>query len=86
MSYINLPMACGCVSEGCRRYGCRLNRQQWNQVSIPQTPRGCICPPTSEQTCKANFCPRKSSSTASPDQAPSTSGPVGMGSDHEGGV
>lgn len=24
--------------------------------------------------------------TASPDEAPSTSGPVGMGSDHEGGV
>lgn len=25
----------------------------------PQKPHGCICPPTSEQTCKGQFCPRK---------------------------
>ena len=29
--------------------------------------KGCICPPTSEQTCKAYDCPRK---TAAPDVQP----------------
>jgi hypothetical protein len=26
---------------------------------IPIAPPGCICPPTSEQTCQAPTCPRK---------------------------
>ena len=26
---------------------------------VLETPRGCICPPTSEQTCQAPMCPRK---------------------------
>lgn len=27
-------------------------------VPIPPAPQGCICPPTSERTCKNTFCPR----------------------------
>ena len=32
------------------------------QVAIgqaPQSPRGCVCPPTSEQTCNGWNCPRR---------------------------
>ena len=40
----------------------------WCPDSRPQTlvapiPKGCICPPTSEQTCQAAECPRKGFST-----------------------
>jgi hypothetical protein len=28
--------------------------------TLPPQPRGCICPPTSEQTCQSLCCPRKS--------------------------
>lgn len=29
-------------------------------VSIPSPPYGCICPPTSERTCRSEQCPRRS--------------------------
>ena len=34
-----------------------LNVPEWT-YSV-RTPMGCICPPTSEQTCEAPLCPRK---------------------------
>ena len=40
---------------------CRFQQQySWplNYQAQPQ-PMGCICPPTSEQTCEAPTCPRK---------------------------
>lgn len=51
--------ACGCADLECQRYGCKLNRRKWNYAPLPQVVRGCICPPTSEQTCQAPLCPRK---------------------------
>lgn len=30
----------------------------WNAPTAP-APQGCICPPTSEQTCENPICPRK---------------------------
>jgi len=32
-------------------------------VLLPPAPAGCICPPTSEQTCMNPLCPRKAPST-----------------------
>ena len=63
-------MACNCTGA-CRRYGtCSgLPPVGYQGVYIPayippyslapEAPRGCICPPTSEQTCQSQFCPRK---------------------------
>lgn len=48
-------MNCCCSDAECRMYGCKLRRGSM----IMQTPQGCICPPTSEQTCQSPTCPRK---------------------------
>ena len=40
--------------RGC--YAC--GRLIWERPFVP-TPMGCICPPTSEQTCQNPSCPRK---------------------------
>jgi hypothetical protein len=54
---------CCCSDPECRRYGCKAARQQWVCPPLgrnyPSVPVGCICPPTSEQTCQAPGCPRK---------------------------
>jgi hypothetical protein len=42
-----------CQSQGCRKH--RHNTLNW--PSLAQ--QGCICPPTSEQTCMSATCPRK---------------------------
>ncbi len=65
MSFI----ACSCSAEDCRINGCRqvrnLQRRTYERLitnplpNAPATPRGCICPPTSEQTCQSEVCPRK---------------------------
>jgi hypothetical protein len=34
-------------------------RTIWTSGPTPQQPMGCICPPTSEQTCMNPLCPRK---------------------------
>jgi hypothetical protein len=34
-------------------------RTIWTSGPTPQQPMGCICPPTSEQTCMNPQCPRK---------------------------
>ena len=55
----------GCYNPLCARYGCQRH-PPCNQgfyapiyppVTVPQ--QGCICPPTSEQTCANPLCPRK---------------------------
>lgn len=48
-------------SEGCRDsvFVGSLPSISIHGMPVPM-PRGCICPPTSEQTCKADFCPRQS--------------------------
>jgi len=52
------PCAAGqCMDYHCAMYGCR-KRQNHHMAIIPQ-PQGCICPPTSEQTCQNPRCPRK---------------------------
>ncbi len=57
---------CCCASEECRVKGCYRIRQytrprdwqgEWPGPSSRQ--QGCICPPTSEQTCENPMCPRK---------------------------
>lgn len=47
-----------CSNYACVVYGCSRARHQSN---TPPTirPVGCICPPTSEQTCQSDICPRK---------------------------
>jgi hypothetical protein len=64
--------ACCCSDSSCRTFGCKMNRPaipQWTMpgslpvwpapVYVPPLPQGCICPPTSEQTCQNGACPRK---------------------------
>jgi hypothetical protein len=61
---------CACSSEDCRRYGCKTFRdRQWPYhdpnrvypptVMLPLPVKGCICPPTAEQTCLRKDCGRK---------------------------
>lgn len=47
-----------CSRAECKAHGCVLARlhQPWN-LAFP--PVGCICPPTSEATCRNPSCPRK---------------------------
>lgn len=68
-----MSFPCYCASTECRVYGCRVARsymsKEWQDlvnralgdqrkgITIPA--RGCICPPTSEQTCQSPMCPRK---------------------------
>jgi len=45
------PGDCPCI---------RRNRSDDRGLTFQPGPaRGCICPPTSEQTCQSQFCPRK---------------------------
>jgi hypothetical protein len=48
----------------CRSQPCRCTTApQWPVYYPPVSqPMGCICPPTSEQTCKSPMCPRKNHS------------------------
>ena len=51
------PCAAGqCMDYTCSMYGCK--RRRIPMVIQPVT-QGCICPPTSEQTCLNDRCPRK---------------------------
>jgi hypothetical protein len=50
-----------CHSHPCQ---CHAAPYPWQQASYPISlppapPMGCICPPTSEQTCQNPVCPRK---------------------------
>lgn len=49
--------------DECGRYGCASRRTPGHLISIsppmPFAPQGCICPPSSEQTCMNPTCPRK---------------------------
>jgi len=49
---------CGHEAGICQSQGCRKHRHSTlNWPSLAQ--RGCICPPTSEQTCMNPACPRR---------------------------
>lgn len=59
---------CGMHSGGCHCADCINNGNRFmpltpapGQVAGPYTPQsiGCICPPTSEQTCESPACPRQ---------------------------
>ena len=51
------PCAAGlCADYRCAMYGC-IRRQYQPTYTAPSP--GCICPPTSEQTCLNDRCPRK---------------------------
>lgn len=52
--------ASGCGHSDCSRYKWRANPHEMNPrlVSVAP-PTGCICPPTSEQTCENPYCPRQ---------------------------
>ena len=56
---------CCCSDPDCRLHGCKSMRQNFATIqspwTIPPTLVGCICPPTSEQTCQNENCPRKAS-------------------------
>lgn len=45
-----------CMDYHCVMYGCR--KRHPIGIIYPQQ-QGCICPPTSEQTCQNPTCPRK---------------------------
>ena len=58
------PISCGpCGNVLCSQYGCQHERaRQVNPYRYyPEfiASQGCICPPTSEQTCMSATCPRK---------------------------
>jgi hypothetical protein len=57
MRHAETTAGCPCPQHpfGCSRhpYGCGCQ----SVVHFP--PMGCICPPTSEQTCQNGMCPRK---------------------------
>ena len=51
------PCAAGqCMDYTCAMYGCKQRRIP---MVIQPVTQGCICPPTSEQTCQNERCPRK---------------------------
>lgn len=62
--------ACCCSNPYCRKHGCMVQKDQAVNfengyptgfgVTYPIPQQGCICPPTSEQTCMNEYCPRKS--------------------------
>lgn len=61
-------ITCCCADPYCKVHGCRLaNAARYNEDNTPGAPKeyskpqtqGCICPPTSEQTCQNQYCPRK---------------------------
>ena len=47
-----------CADRSCAVYGCKHRRNTPLAIVQPVT-QGCICPPTSEQTCLNDRCPRK---------------------------
>lgn len=59
---------CWCADPYCRVNGCRIANDLRKQPApervplvIPPVPKGCVCPPTSEQTCQNPQCGRKPS-------------------------
>jgi hypothetical protein len=53
---------CGMTSSGCVFAHCPQYPAAWNSPLAPPmmpVPMGCICPPTSEQTCQNPACPRR---------------------------
>ena len=50
---------CCCSDPDCQLHGCKAMRRNYTMPLIPHTPVGCVCPPTSEQTCQNESCPRK---------------------------
>jgi hypothetical protein len=65
---------CGMTSGGCNDSLCPSKPTiptavpNYPYMVGPERPMGCICPPTSEQTCGNPACPRK---------APAIAGPIG---------
>ena len=64
-------LACDpCGNVNCAIYGCQKHKNQPQHVVVaapyPLPPKGCICPPTSEQTCQSELCPRKTIYGANP--------------------
>lgn len=54
-----------CTTHGCQGHcGYQVPRQGY-WTGMLGAPRGCICPPTSEQTCQSQACPRKTLPLAS---------------------
>ena len=54
---MNMPS--GCQRMECQTTGGCAHRGPHGQVCyFPAPTQGCICPPTSEQTCRNPFCPR----------------------------
>lgn len=61
MTFVCTRYPCGLTSGGCSHFDCPQHRgvapaHHW---VVAQPPQGCICPPTSEQTCKSPTCPRQ---------------------------
>lgn len=48
----------GCAHRGPRGEYCFFEHPTYSPIYPPMPLQGCICPPTSEQTCKNPTCPR----------------------------
>lgn len=62
MNYGNITCArfpCGMITGGSCSFTNCLNNPIYAATLNPPRPMGCICPPTSEQTCEAIACPRR---------------------------
>lgn len=51
-------MSARACAGGCQCEDCRLDRKLAER-GLVNYQRGCVCPPTSEQTCQSPLCPRK---------------------------
>ena len=50
------------MAHTCASHPCPICFPQlFPQPHFHYTPPGCVCPPTSEQTCQADYCPRRGS-------------------------
>lgn len=65
MSIISCPSYC--TNYLCSMYGCQRTAPCYQPAFVAPNytppPQGCICPPTSEQTCQNPACPRKAHAT-----------------------
>jgi len=52
-------MNCCCSNPDCHMNGCQIMRDKLTTTLHQGAAYGCICPPTSEQTCQSSTCPRR---------------------------
>ena len=75
MNIVFFPNYCGpCGNYLCTMYGCQRTAPCYQPTTVAPNytplPHGCICPPTSEQTCQNPVCPRKARTNTALEEKP----------------